>query len=118
MLGQAIGAVTDATHGMTLSAVSLPYYRLVMPYGVEKFARFARAVWDVDDAGRTEREVAEAGLLAMSAWMDQIGVVKHARELGLTEGNIPAAVKATFILDGGYHRLEPQEVERIFRESL
>jgi hypothetical protein len=57
-------------------------------------------------------------LLAMSAWMDQIGVVKHARELGLTEGNIPAAVKATFILDGGYHRLEPQEVERIFRESL
>lgn len=118
MLGQAIGAVTDATHGMTLSAVSLPYYRLVMPYGVEKFARFARVVWNVDDAGRTEREVAEAGLLAMSAWMDQIGVVKHARELGLTEGNIPAAVKATFILDGGYHRLEPQEVERIFRESL
>ena len=38
MLGQAIGAVTNATHGMTLSAVSLPYYRLVMPYGVEKFA--------------------------------------------------------------------------------
>ncbi len=34
MLGQAMGAVTDATHGMTLSAVSLPYYNLVMPYGV------------------------------------------------------------------------------------
>ena len=26
MLGQAAGAVTDATHGMTLAAVSLPYY--------------------------------------------------------------------------------------------
>ena len=118
MLGQAIGAVTDATHGMTLSAVSLPYYRLVMPYGVERFARFARVVWDVDGSGKSEREVAEAGLDAMSGWMDQIGVVKSARELGLTEENIPDAVKATFILDGGYHKLTTEEVERIFRESL
>ena len=118
MLGQAIGAITDATHGMTLSAMSLPYYRLVMPYGVEKFARFARAVWNVDDSGKSEREVAEAGLDAMSEWMDQIGVVKSARELGLTEVNIPDAVKATFILDGGYHKLTTKEVEQIFRESL
>ena len=118
MLGQAIGAITDATHGMTLSAMSLPYYRLVMPYGVEKFARFARAVWNVDDSGKSEREVAEAGLEAMSEWMDQIGVVKSARELGLTEENIPDAVKATFILDGGYHKLTTEEVEQIFHESL
>lgn len=118
MLGQAMGAVTDATHGMTLSAVSLPYYNLVMPYGVEKFARFARVVWDVDDTGKTEREVAEAGLLAMSDWMDQIGVVKHARELGFSEELIPAAVKATFILDGGYHKLTTDEVEKIFSQSL
>lgn len=118
MLGQAIGAVTDATHGMTLSAVSLPYYRLVMPYGAERFARFARVVWGVDGSGKSEREVAEAGLDAMGEWMDQIGVVKSARELGLTEENIPDAVKATFILDGGYHRLTTEEVERIFRESL
>ncbi len=118
MLGQAMGAVTDATHGMTLSAVSLPYYRLVLPYGVAKFARFAREVWDVDAEGKSEREVAEAGLEAMSAWMDEIGVVKHARELGLTKELIPAAVKATFILDGGYHKLTAEEVEEIFRESL
>ncbi|MBR0357838.1 MAG: hypothetical protein IIX37_00670, partial [Selenomonadaceae bacterium] len=32
MIGQAIGAYTDATHGMTLSAVSLPYYRhIILP---------------------------------------------------------------------------------------
>ena len=41
MIGQAIGAYTDATHGMTLSAVSLPYYRHIMPYGLHKFVRFA-----------------------------------------------------------------------------
>ena len=29
MLGQAVGAYTNATHGMTLAAVSLPYYRYI-----------------------------------------------------------------------------------------
>lgn len=31
MLGQAIGGYTNATCGTTLSAVSLPYYRHVLP---------------------------------------------------------------------------------------
>lgn len=42
MLGQAVGAHTDAIHGMTLAAVSLPYYRYIMPYGLAKFVRFAK----------------------------------------------------------------------------
>ncbi len=46
MLGQVVGAYTDAAHGMTLSAVSLPYYRYIMPYGLAKFKRFAVNVWD------------------------------------------------------------------------
>ncbi len=56
MIGQAVGAVTDATHGMTLSAVALPYYRPIMPYGLEKFARFATNVWGIDTAGKTNEE--------------------------------------------------------------
>ena len=30
MLGQAVGAHTNATHGMMLAAVSLPYYRYIL----------------------------------------------------------------------------------------
>ena len=33
MIGKAVGAYTDETHGMTLSAVSIPYYRTICPYG-------------------------------------------------------------------------------------
>ena len=86
--------------------------------GVKKFARFATSVFDVPADGKTDEQLAEAGLEALSAWMDEIGVVRHASELGLTEENIPAAVKATIILDGGYHKLTTDEVEQIFRESL
>ena len=73
MIGQAVGAVTDATHGMTLSAVALPYYRLIMPYGLEKFARFATNVWGIDTVGKTNEELAAAGLNAMENWMREIG---------------------------------------------
>lgn len=65
MFGQSIGAYTDATHGMTLSAVSLPYYRYIMPYGLEKFRRFAVNVWDVDARGKSDEQIAEEGLSSM-----------------------------------------------------
>lgn len=55
MLGQSVGAYTDATYGMTLSAVSLPYYRYIMPYGLQKFARFAREVWNVGRKRKDKR---------------------------------------------------------------
>ncbi|HAR91653.1 MAG TPA: NADH-dependent alcohol dehydrogenase, partial [Eubacterium sp.] len=45
MLGQSAGAYTDATHGLTLAAVSLPYYKYILPYGLHKFKRFATEVW-------------------------------------------------------------------------
>ena len=32
MIGQAVGAYTNATHGMTFAAVSLPYYRYIYTY--------------------------------------------------------------------------------------
>ena len=118
MLGQAVGAHTDATHGMTLSAVSLAYYRHIMPYGLEKFKRFAVNVWNVDPDGKTAREVAEEGLLAMEHWMEEIGVVMNIRELGVTEEMLAGLVESTLIMEGGYKVLTQEEILGIFKESM
>lgn len=118
MLGHAVGAVTDATHGMALAAVTLPYYRLIMPYGIEKFARFAVNVWGVDASGKTTEELASAGLAAMEAWMREIGCVMSIGELGANESNLDAIADATFYMEGGYHVLNRDEVLDILRASL
>lgn len=118
MLGQAVGAVTNATHGMTLAAVSLPYYRYIMPYGLKKFVRFAENVWDVNPEGKTEKEIAEEGLSAMEQWMRELGLVMNLTDLGVTESMIPDLVKGTIILKGGYKILDEKEIAEIFRESL
>ena len=119
MLGQALGAYTDATHGFTLAAVSLPYYRLVLPYGLKKFVRFAKEVWRVDPIGKTETEIAEAGLSAMHDWMQEIGVAVTMRDLGATEDMIEGIADATILMEGvGYHTLTRGEVVQILKESL
>ncbi len=84
MLGQAVGAYTDATHGMTLSAVSMAYYRHILPYGLEKFKRYAIHVWDVNPAGKSDMAIAEEGLQAMEAYMKRMGLVMNLRALGVT----------------------------------
>ncbi|MGN0403268.1 MAG: iron-containing alcohol dehydrogenase [Acetatifactor sp.] len=118
MLGQSVGACTDATHGMTLAAVSLPYYRHIMPYGLAKFVRFAKNVWDVDAAGKTDEQIASEGLTAMENWMKELGLVMNITELGATKDMIPDLVKGTIVMPGGYKVLDAGEIEQIFRESF
>lgn len=118
MLGQAAGAITNAAHGMTLAAVSLPYYRHILPYGLPKFRRFAINVWNVQTEGKTDEEIAREGLSAMESWMKELGLVMNLTDLGATEEMIPDIVKATIILNGGYKTLTTEEVEEILKESL
>ena len=118
MLGQAVGAYTNATHGMTLAAVSLPYYRHILPYGLPKFKRFAIEVWKVNPEGKTDEEIAEEGLKAMEGWMKELGLVMKISELGATKDLIDGIVDATLLLKGGYKVLSRKEVVEILKESL
>ena len=118
MLGQAVGAYTNATHGMTLAAVSLPYYRHILPYGLPKFKRFAIEVWKVNPEGKTDEEIAEEGLKAMEDWMKELGLAMKISELSATKDMIDGIADATLLLEGGYKVLSRKEVVEILEESL
>ena len=118
MIGQAVGAYTDATHGMTLAAVSLPYYRHIMDCGLAKFARFAESVWGIDISGMSQKQAAQAGLAAMESWMKELGVVTRLRELGTTDDMLEGIADGTFLLDGGYKVLTREEVIQVLKEAM
>lgn len=118
MIGQSIGAYTDATHGMTLSAVSMAYYRYIMPYGLEKFKRYAINVWNVDPTGKTDTEIAAEGLDCMEAYMKRIGLIMHIGELGVTDDMLEGIAKGSFIMDGGYKVLTQEEIVQILKASM
>lgn len=118
MIGQGIGAITDATHGMTLSAVSVAYYKYIMRYGLAKFVRFARSVFDVDPTGKTDEQVAIEGIDAMAAWANEIGCVMNVTDLGVTDDNMEQILDAVAIMQGGYKVLDRSEVKQIITDSM
>ncbi len=118
MLGQAVGGYTNATHGMTLSAVSLAYYRHIMPYGLQKFKRFAVNVWNVNPEGKTDEQIAKEGLKALESWMNELGLVMNISEFGVTEAELEDIADVTIILTDGYKTLSRKEVIEIYKESL
>lgn len=118
MLGQSVGAYTDATHGMTLSAVSLSYYHYIMPYGIAKFCRFAINVWGVAPKGKTDEEIADEGLLKMETWMKEMGLVMNLRDLGVTPEMLDGIVEGIPVMEGGYKILDRNEILNILRSSM
>ena len=117
MIGQSIGAYTNATHGMTLSAVSIPYYRYICPFGLQKFKRYAIHVWDVETTGKTDAQIAAEGLECMEAWMKEIGLVMNVKDLGVTEDMLDGIAEGSFVMDGGYKTLSHEEIIQILQES-
>lgn len=118
MLGQAVGAYTDATHGMTLSAVSIPYYTHILPYGLPKFKRFAVNVWGVSPEGKTDEVVAQQGLERMQSYMEELGLTMNIKALGVTQEMLPGLVQATAVMEGGYKVLGSEEILEIFKRSM
>ena len=118
MIGQSVGAYTDATHGMTLAAVSMAYYHHIMEAGLPKFKRYAINVWNVNPEGKTDLEIANAGLDAMEAWMNEIGLVMNLTDLGVKEDMLEGIADGTFINQGGYKVLTHDEIVEILKESM
>ena len=118
MIGQAIGAYTDATHGMTLSGVSEAYYRHIMKYALKRFARFAHVVWEIPTEGKSDEQLASEGIDALAAWIKEIGAASEITSLGVTEDMLDGIADATIILTGGYETLNHAEIVEILRKSL
>lgn len=118
MIGHAVSAITNATHGMTLASVSLPYYHFIMDAGLPKFVRFAKNVWHIDPTGKTDEEIAKAGLDALKAWMSDIGLVMHLSELGATPENLDAIADGVILLENGYKHVTREDVVSILKASM
>ncbi|GAB6097570.1 iron-containing alcohol dehydrogenase [Desulfatiferula olefinivorans] len=118
MIEHQLGAYTDCAHGMGLAAISLPYYRYIMPGGIDKFARFAAEVWDIPAEGKSRETLAKEGIDALEAFCRECGIVLSLKELGATEDMLPKIAGSTFILGTGYKKLTAGEILDILKECF
>lgn len=115
MIEHQVGAYTDCAHGVGLAIVSIPYYRYIYRYGIDKFARFAKRVWGVDTTEMTKEAAALAGIDRLAEFIRALGIPTTLREVGATEEMLPLIAKST-IPGGGYKQLGADEILEILKQ--
>lgn len=117
MIEHQLGAYTDCAHGMGLAAISIPYYRYIYSYGLDKFVRFAKEVWHVSEEGKTKDEIAQEGITCLESFIKELGIVTSISELGATREMLPLIANST-VLGGGYKKLTAEEVLSILESCF
>ena len=110
-----LGAYTDCAHGLGLSVISMPYYRHIYKYGIDKFVRFATNVWGVESKNKTKDEIALQGIDCLQEFSKELSIPQTLRELGCTEDML-RKIADTSLLGGGYKQLNHDDIYHILKE--
>lgn len=114
-----IGAYIDCNHGAGLAVLHPVYYRHICQAGKTKFARFATEVWGIPAEGKSQSELAEAGVDALAAFIKEIGLPTTLRELGVTEQtDLKKIADSCIIVPGSYKKITHEEILEIFKECF
>lgn len=114
-----LGAYTDCNHGAGLAVLRPVYYRHIYKDGLEKFKRFAVNVWGISTEGKTEEEIASAGVTALADFIKEIGLPTTFRELGIDEKtDFKAIADSCAIAPGSYRNMTHEEILEIFKECF
>lgn len=117
MIEHQMGAYTDCSHGGGLAVIHPTYYRHICKNGQKKFAQFAVNVWGISAEGKTEEELAFAGIDALEAFIRKIGLPGTLKELGFTDKSLLKTIADSCEINrGGYRALSKEEILEILEE--
>lgn len=112
-----LGAYTDCNHGQGLAVIHPVLYRHIYKDSVKQFARMAEKVWEIPAEGKSEEELARAGIDALAEFIRQIGLPSTFTEMGITDKSILKKVADTCNLTAGCcKKLSREEVLEILEE--
>jgi alcohol dehydrogenase YqhD (iron-dependent ADH family) len=114
MIEHQLGAYTDCAHGAGLAAISVPYYKYISPYGLDKFVRFAKNVWEIPVDTMTKEDAANAGIEKLAAFIEELGLPLTLRGLGATEAMLPLIANST-VQGGGYKYITAEDILNILK---
>lgn len=114
MIEHQLGAYTDCPHGEGLAIISIPYYRYIYRDGIDKFVRFAKRVWGIDTSHMTKDEAALAGIDALAAFIQELGLPTRLRDVGTTEDML-AKIAASSVKGGGYRQMGEEDILQVLK---
>ena len=114
-----LGAYTDCNHGAGLAVLHPVYYRHIYKEGLAKFKQFALNVWGVSADGKTDEEIALAGIEALEDFIVEIGLPVSLQDLGVDENtDLKEIADSCVIMPGSYKKMTHEEIYAIFKECF
>ena len=118
MLEHQLGAYTDCNHGRGLAVLHPMLYRHMMPEANRQFARLAAEVWGVSPDGKSEAELAESFISALSDFIKEIGLPTTLTEMGIADIDLEAIAKSTIRTDGCVKKFTDEELLAVLKECI
>ena len=114
-----LGAYTNCNHGAGLAVLHPTYYRHIYKDGLAKFKRFAAEVWNISPDGKTDEEIARAGIDALERFIQEIGLPATLQELGINgDVDLKVVADSCATVPGSYRKLTREEIFEIFKECF
>ncbi|MFC4775310.1 iron-containing alcohol dehydrogenase [Paenibacillus sp. GCM10023252] len=116
----ALSAVYDIPHGGGLAILFPNWMTYVLDANVGRFRQFAVEVFGIGTEGRSDREVAEAGIAALRTFWSSLGAPSRLAHYGIDDSRLEEmAEKATRgTTKGNFRKLTKEDVLEIYRMSL
>ena len=115
-IGHELSAKYDCAHGASLSVLFPAWMKYTYKHDVARFVRFATVVWGVETQGRSDEEIALAGIDALQSFFTSIGMPHTLAEVGGCEADIPTLARS--VVDGKtghFVELYPPQIEDVLR---
>ncbi len=113
-----LSALYDVAHGAGLAVIFPAWMKYVWREHPEKFVRFARNVWDV--SAEDEEKTVLSAIAKTEAFFESIGLAVRLSGMGIDDSRFremaQKACKGGTL--GAFRKLEPTDVENIFRLAL
>ena len=113
-----ISALYDVAHGAGLAVVHPAYLDYILPNAVPRLKRLAVNVWGVDPRGKTDEEIARAGVAATRDFFRELGAPVTLGELGLGGEAIDPIADLTDLSCFSYQPIAREDVVAILRSAL
>ena len=111
-----LGAYTDCNHGQGLAVIHPILYSHIYSENIDKFARFAKAVWNVND-DMPNVEIAVKGINKLTEFIKEIALPTTFREMGINStACFRDVANSTNITAGCCKKLTADEIYEILME--
>ena len=121
-----LGAYTDCNHGQGLAVIHPHLYRVMCEKAPEKFARFAVNVWNIPSQGKTDQELALAGVEALAEFIQKCGLPTRLSDLRMKDEPVKLLTDAMLrdisdscnLIQTGQAKLNHMEILEILKSCL